>query len=245
MPNGANGFSMDELDDLFKTENQQETPPAEDTTGQQDTPPVAEQNDEKKDVTQTQAFAHRLKEEKEKARKEAREEIAAALGYESYEALQKQRENKLLEDKGFDPEQVSPLVDELVKKRLEEDPRMQELAEFKKQQAQEFAKRELSEISKLTGVQYTSLDQLPQDVIESWKKTGNLKQSYISLHGEELIMRARSANQRGTTEHLQNPAGQAPTGTSKRPLTEDEKKVWRFFNPSMSEEELNKKTVDI
>lgn len=245
MPNGANGFSMDELDDLFKTENQQETPPAEDTTGQQDTPPVAEQNDEKKDVTQTQAFAHRLKEEKEKARKEAREEIAAALGYESYEALQKQRENKLLEDKGFDPEQVSPLVDELVKKRLEEDPRMQELAEFKKQQAQEFAKRELSEISKLTGVQYTSLDQLPQDVIESWKKTGNLKQSYISLHGEELIMRARSVNQRGTTEHLQNPAGQAPTGTSKRPLTEDEKKVWRFFNPSMSEEELNKKTVDI
>lgn len=245
MPNGANGFSMDELDDLFKAENQQETPPAEDTTGQQDTPPVAEQNDEKKDVTQTQAFAHRLKEEKEKARKEAREEIAAALGYESYEALQKQRENKLLEDKGFDPEQVSPLVDELVKKRLEEDPRMQELAEFKKQQAQEFAKRELSEISKLTGVQYTSLDQLPQDVIESWKKTGNLKQSYISLHGEELIMRARSANQRGTTEHLQNPAGQAPTGTSKRPLTEDEKKVWRFFNPSMSEEELNKKTVDI
>lgn len=245
MPNGANGFSMDELDDLFKTENQQETPPAEDITGQQDTPPVAEQNDEKKDVTQTQAFAHRLKEEKEKARKEAREEIAAALGYESYEALQKQRENKLLEDKGFDPEQVSPLVDELVKKRLEEDPRMQELAEFKKQQAQEFAKRELSEISKLTGVQYTSLDQLPQDVIESWKKTGNLKQSYISLHGEELIMRARSANQRGTTEHLQNPAGQAPTGTSKRPLTEDEKKVWRFFNPSMSEEELNKKTVDI
>ena len=247
MSNGANGLSLQELDDLFKAESQQETPPADGATGQQETPPSTDGNENKeKDVTQTQAFAHRLKEEKEKARKEAREEVAAALGYESYEALQKQRENKLLEDKGFDPEQVSPLVDELVKKRLEEDPRMQELAEFKKQQAQEFAKRELSEISKLTGIQYTSLDQLPQDVIESWRKTGNLKQSYIALHGEELILQARSANSRGTTEHLQAPTGQTPTGTSsKRPLTEEEKNVWRFFNPSVTEEELNKKTVDI
>ena len=244
---GANelDLSLKELDDLFGVESQQETPPAQEGTGQQQTPPTDEQKENAKDITQTQAFAHRLKEEKEKARKEAREEIAAVLGYESYEALQKQRENKLLEDKGFDPEQVSPLVDELVKKRLEEDPRMQELAEFKKQQAQDFAKRELSEISKLTGVQYTSLDQLPQDVIESWKKTGNLKQSYIALHGEELILQARTANSRGTTEHLQNPAGQAPTGASKRPLTEEEKSVWRFFNPNMTEEELNKKTVDI
>ena len=28
-------------------------------------------------------------------------------------------------------------------------------------------------------------------------------------------------------------------------LTADEKKVWKLFNPGMSDEELNKKTIDI
>lgn len=238
MLNGANEFSLEELDNLFKEEGSQETPPAGSNTGSTETPPAIEEED---DVTKTQAFAHRLKEEKEKARKEARDEIAAALGYESFEALQKDKENKLLEDKGLDPEQVNPIVEELVKQRLDNDPRMKELEALKAQRVKEFAEKELKEISNLTGEQYTSLNQLPQDVIDDWRKTGSLKSSYIKLHGEELIIKARKAQTKGGTGHLQETAGTAPTPTDTRPMTDKEKAIYKFFNPNVKDEELDKK----
>lgn len=237
MLKGANEFSLEELDNLFKEEGTQETPPADGKTESTDNPPES-----KDDVTKTQAFAHRLKEEKDKARKEARDEVAAALGFESFEALQKSRENKLLEDKGLDPEQVNPIVDELVKQRLDNDPRMRELENLKQQQVQAFAEKELKEISSLTGEQYTSLDQLPKDVIEDWRKTGSLKSSYIKLHGEELIIKARKAQTKGGTSHLQEVAGSAPTPTDTRPMTDKEKAIYKFFNPNVKDEELDKKT---
>lgn len=239
MANGANDLTEKELEELFGKE-EQATPPA-DEGAPQETPPASEPDD----VTKTQAFAHRLKEEKEKARKEAREEIAAALGYESYEALQKSKENKLLEDKGLDPEQVSPIVDELVQKRLKEDPRMQELEILKQKQIEDFAAKQLNDVNKLAGTSYKSIEELPQDVIEDWRKTGDLKKSYISLHGEELIVKARSSASKGTAVHMQTPTGTSSAPTSnKRPLTEEEKAVWRLFNPGISEDELNKKTAD-
>lgn len=236
MPNGANEFSLDELENLFKEEGQQETPPATEETGTSATPPT-----EKEDVTTTQAFAHRLKEEKEKAHKEARDEIAAALGFASFEELQKDKEKKLLEDKGLDPEQVNPIVEELVKQRLDNDPRMKELEAIKQQRVKEFAEKELKEIASLTGEQYTSLDQLPKDVIEDWGKTGSLKKSYISLHGEELIIKARKAQTTGGTTHLQPPAGSPPTPTDTRPMTDKEIAIYKFFNPNISDDELKQK----
>ena len=57
MPNGANEFSMEELESLFK-ETAQETPPAEDGKNSTETPPT----NETEDVTKTQSFARRLKE---------------------------------------------------------------------------------------------------------------------------------------------------------------------------------------
>lgn len=239
MPNGANEFSLEELDKLFNGENGQETPPAVEKTESTETPPQKEPTD----VTTTKAFANRLKEEKEKAKKEARDEIAAALGYESFEALQKEKENKLLEDKGLDPEQVNPIVEELVKQRLDNDPRLKELEEIKKQRVLDFAEKELKEISNLTGEQYTSLEQLPKDVIEDWRKSGSLKSSYIKLHGEELIVKARKSQLKGGTSHLQDTAGSPPAPSDTRPMTDKEKAIYKFFNPNVSEEELSKKTL--
>lgn len=241
MPNGANiGFTMEELEALFK-DDQQATPPVNDETPSV-TPPSEETPPP---VDTTKAFAHRLKQETEKIRKQERDAIAAELGYQSYEEMQKAKERKLLEDKGLNPEDVTPVVDEIVQKRLNEDPRMKELEMFKQKQVEEFAKKELSELSNLTGTTYTSLEQLPKDVIEDWKKTGSLKKSYISLHGEELIINARKNIVKGDTTHLQQPTGTPPATSNKRPLTDKEKQVWKLFNPDLSDEELNKKTIDI
>ena len=240
MPNGANEFSMEELESLFK-ETAQETPPAEDGKNSTETPPT----NETEDVTKTQSFARRLKEEKEKAYKEAQNEIAASLGYSSYDELQKHKQNQLLEEKGLDPELVNPVVDEIVKKRLAEDPRMKELEELKQRQITEFAKKELEDVNKLAGTNFASLEEVPKDVIEDWKKTGSLKKSYINLHGEELILKARSEASKGSTTHLNNPSGAAPDGKAKRHLTDEEKRLWKFFNPTMTDEERNNKYKEV
>ena len=144
MPNETEGdnveFSMDELESLFREPQQQETPPVQ---NENDSTESNEQPKEK-DVTETQTFAKRLRERTDKAVAEERERIAQSLGYKDYADMQKANERKMFEDKGLDPEEISPLVDELVKKKLESDPRMQELEQFKAKQFEEVAKRELA-----------------------------------------------------------------------------------------------------
>lgn len=233
---GDNDALLEELEQLFN-EDEQETPPATDNSAQ------TSKQSTTSNVENTQAFAKRLREKTEKAVAEERERLAKQLGYTSYDELQQKQEQKLLEDKGLDPEEISPIVNELVKKRLNEDPRMQELAALQKKQQEEFAKRELSELSKLVGTDFTDLSQVPQDVLDLWKTNGSLKKSYMMLHGEELVTKARSEAVKGTTSHLQSPSGQTPPPSDMRHLTDEERQVWKLFHPNMTDDELNNKMV--
>lgn len=235
-------LSLDELENLFGGNGATPTPNEEGNSQQ----PIEEPKKEEvtpENVTTTQAFAKRLKEKTEEAISTERETIAKSLGYESYSAMIKAQEDKKLRDKGFDPDEVKPVVEELVEQRIKSDPRLRELDEFKKKQVEEYGKRELAEITRLTGGEITSIEQLPKDVIELWKTTGSLKGAYMQLHGEELITKVRAQQLKGSTSHLQNPAGAPPVKTDTRPLTEEEKKVWRLFNPKITDEELSKKAV--
>jgi hypothetical protein len=243
---GANEFSLEELEELFKDETQSTTPATNEDTDAQDGEDnsVANQNDKPNTVEQTKAFATRLKESTDKARREERDAVAKELGYESYEAMQKERSNKMIQDKGLDPDEVTPIVEELVKQRLESDPRMQELESYRKTQLADFAKKELAEITELTNGEITKLSQLSKEVVERWKETGSLKSAFLEKEGENLIRRVRNEQSKGTTNHMQNMQSGAPGNSKQRPLTTKEKEMWRFFNPGISEEELNKKLVD-
>ena len=247
MPNelfGANDFTVEELEELFNEDEEQEaTPPAETN---QNPPEVDESTDTgKSDVTTTKAFAKRLRESTDKARREERDSIAKSLGYESYDDMQKKRERKLLDDKGIDPEEVSPVIDEIVKQRLDNDPRMARLAELEAQQVKEFGKKELAEITKLTGGKITSLSQLPREVIELWTKKGSLVKAYMEVEGVNLVNSIRSEQSKGSTDHLANPSGEVPAQPKTRLLTTEEKHMWKAFYPNMTDEELNKKTITI
>lgn len=241
---GANEFTLEELEELFK-DTQPTTPAAEeDTTPQDGNDGADDDNNKSNNVENTKAFANRLKQSTDKARKEEREAIAKSLGYESYEDMETKRKNKLLEDKGLDPTDVSPIVDELVKQKLESDPRMQELEEFRKYKRDEFAKRELAEVTKLTDGAITSLAQLPKEVINRWQELGSLRLAYLELEGENLIARAKGGQSKGSTSHMNSLNSNAtPPPTKTRPLTAEEKQIWKVFNPGISDEELNKKTV--
>lgn len=241
--NGVKEFTPEELAELFMEEGDQATPPGNDgttppetTLGEPETKPVGKPN-----VDNTKAFAARLKEETTKVR----EQVAKEAGYNSYAEMVKAKEAKLLADKGLNPEDVSPVIEELVKTRLDQDPRMKELEEFRKQKVQEFAKRELAEITKLTNGEITTLEQLPKEVVELWKTTGSLKSSFLQIKGEELILKAAAATSKGSTEHLANPGGTNPPSTKMRPLSEEEKRNYKFFNPNITDEELNKKRYSV
>ena len=242
---GVNEFTVEELEELFRDDIQSETPPTEtNKTDPQDETKTETTEKPVEEVDKTKAFAKRLKESTEKVRNEEREVIAKSLGYASYEELQKSREKQILEDNGLDPTQASEAIDKLVKQRIEEDPRIKELDELRKQRVKEFGEKELAEISKLTNGEITQFSQLSKEVIDLWTKKGSLKSAFLELEGEKLITKIRSEQSKGTTSHLQSPSGPNPAGGNKRLLNEQEKKVWKQFNPRMTDEELNKIMVD-
>lgn len=238
----ANEFTLEELEALFN-EDVQDTPPADDNN----TPPATEPTNDSSKLSGkdgAKIVAERINAE--------RKAIAEKLGYTSYEEmLQSQadkakadkvaKEEALIKDKGYDPNDVKELYEELIKN----DPRMQELEKFKQKQVEEYSMKQLSEITKLTGGEITSLDQLPKAVIDEWSRTGNLKSAYLSVEGEKLIYKARNVKSKGTTEHLKSLTGNNTPPPTVRNLTADERQVWKQFHPGITEEELNKKTMPI
>lgn len=259
MPTGANEFTIEDIEN-FLNGNWAATPAADDEESSPDVTPDAggdnnvSTNDttvtDKPPVTETQAFAHRLKEATTKARNEERDAIAKELGYANYADMQAKREANMLREKGFDPEEVSPIVEEIVQKRLAEDPRMQELDGYKQERMNTWAKKEVAELKELTDGKIATLADVPKDVLELWKTKGSLKAAYMELHGESLIKEMRtgiaSGQSRGSTSHMNSPqATPAPAGSAnKRPLTAEERAVYKLFNPDITDEQLNKMYKD-
>lgn len=243
---GANDFTVEDIESFLNGEGA-DTPPADDIEGSTDGD--NQSTGEQKPVTETQAFARRLKEEKEKVRNEERESIAKSLGFESFAAMQKSREADILKESGFDPEEVSPVVEQLVEKRLSEDPRLKELDRYRQERVNTWAQKELKELKELTNGKITKLEDVPKEVLDLWKTKGSLKAAYLELQGEALIREMQtgiaSGQNRSTTAHLKSPNGTpAPLTDNKRPLTDKERKVYKMFNPNVTEEELSKMFKD-
>lgn len=238
-------MTLEDLEALFQDVSSETAPaPEEETSTNIEGTETSEiEVKQEPDVTATQAFSKRLKEKTEQAVAQEREKIAQSMGYTSYDDMIKSQEKKTLSDKGYDADELEPIVSDLVEKRLKNDPRMQKLAQYEQRELQEYGKKELSELSKLTNGEISKIEQVPKDVVELWKKTGSLKSAYMQLHGEELITKARAQQSRADTGHLQSPSGGSPVTSNRRPLTSDEAAVWKLFNPGMSDEEIAKKSM--
>jgi hypothetical protein len=160
--------------------------------------------------------------------------------------MQQKREAQLLEEKGLNPEEVSPVVEQIVQQRLAEDPRLKELDNYKQERVTAWAKKELVELGELTQGRITKMEDVPKDVIELWKTKGSLKGAYLELHGEKLIREIQTGiangQNRSTTSHMTSPQGApAPASNSnKRPFTQKEREVYKLFNPDITDEQLSK-----
>ena len=64
------------------------------------------------------------------------------------------------------------------------------------------------------------------------------------MEGEKLISELKSEHNKGSTAHLASAGGSGYVSNGKRLLTDREKQTWKFFNPDLTDEELNKMMVD-
>lgn len=218
------------VDDLFKDPVENEEVNEPDTTD----------NSEKQEMTK--GVSHRINEVRRKTESETEERIAKELGYSSYAEMQQYKEKEMLQEAGINTDEMTAMVEKLVEERLKRDPRLKKLEEIESQEKEEFVKTQLNTINQFSDSKYNSVEELPDEVLKIWEKTGDLKQAYLAVKGEELLLKNKSSKLNGSTNHLANP-GSTASGSRTRLLTEEEKAIYKsvlgdFYN----EEEISKKT---
>ena len=245
-PKGVFEFTPEELDALFGDDSQA-TPPADETNASSAT--QTSDNDTSNDsqvdsVETTKAFSKRLNERTAKAIAAERETIAKTMGFNSYDEMIKSKETSVIKKHGLDPQASAEAVDEIVKMRLDADPRMKELEELRQLKVQEFGKQQLAEVTKLTDGEITSLSQLSKETIDLWKTGVSLKAAYLQTEGEQLLAKAKHSAATSSTDHLKQPGREgAAIPSDMRLLTDVEKEAWRIFHPTITIDELNKLTT--
>ena len=225
------------IDDLFK--DPEESLPQEDTSNAEDSKSKAEPSQMTKHMTD------RINEVRRKTEADTQDKIAKELGYASYAEMQKEKEQNIIREQGYDPEDIERLVEPLLEKRLANDPRFKRLEEIEQKEKEDYLKEQLEKINKVSDVKYSSVNDLPQDTIELWSKGVDLHKAYLATAGEELLSKRTNVSNNGSLPHLADTSSNRTSGGKVRALTEDEKNFYRSIMPYVTEEELAKKTVSI
>lgn len=227
----------DEEDDIQEQAANVEDETVEETEETQPTSPVEK-------VDQTKAFAARLKEEKAKAKLEAKEEIAKSFGYSSWsEYADAQTNNKLL-DKGFDPDSVRPVLKDLIR----EDPEYQEAMQFKAEkealEKELFATNSLKMLNDRFGTAYSSVDELDPETVKMWNAGTPLEKAYAANNWESIrdtAVKKASVQKDNGKSHLKQVTGSSQQ-TSTREISNDELSVFKSFGftESQAREYINR-----
>lgn len=188
----------------------------------QSTPPVEQ-------VDQTKAFAQRLKEEKAKAKIEARQEIAESFGYNSWqEYVDAQTNNKIL-DKGMDPDAVKDILKDLIYTNPEYVDAMKYKQEKEDLEKEIFASNSLKQLNATYGTNYTSVDQLDKQTIDSWNAGTPLVNAYAAYNMstiiDDAVKKAIAARDSGKS-HLKTVNGSAEESKT-RDISNDELRIAR------------------
>lgn len=203
----------------------------EETVVEQPTSPVEQ-------IDQTKAFATRLKEEKAKAKKEAREEIAQSFGYASWDEYTEAQTNNTLLDRGLDPESVRPVIKDLIKNDPEYLEAMRYKAEKEELEKEIFASNSLKALNDKFGTNYKSVNELDEETINDWNKGTPLEKAFAANNYDKIIdiqVKKRSALIDNGKSHLKTVVGGGETSKN-REITRDELAVARSFG--FSEEQF-------
>jgi hypothetical protein len=225
------------IDDLFNDEEDSQTSENSQTSSSDDS------KNEEESMNLTKNMSKRINDVRRKTELEVQDRVAKQAGYESYEDMMKATERKIVEDQGYDPDEISALLEPLIEKRLALDPRFKKLEEIEAREKSDYLSKQLAEINKVSEVKYKSVNDLPQETINLFAKGVDLKQAFYATQGEGLFNRAASRANNGSLNHMAPlPNG---NGVKTRGLTAEEKDMYRMIIPGITEEELSKKTIEI
>lgn len=190
--------------------------------------PVEQPTSPVEPVDQTKAFAQRLKEEKAKAKQEAREEIAQSFGYTSWQEYADAQTNKDLLDKGYDPDEVRPVIKDLIKNDPEYIEAMKYKAEKEELEKEIFASNSIQALNNTFGTSFKSVNDLDPETIEMWNNGVSLEKAFAANnYGKLQEMAVKKANQDNGKGHLKTVTGgtSAPT----RDIGKDELAIAKAF----------------
>lgn len=224
------------VDDLFKDPEESQT---------QDNGQGQSSDDSKNDGNEnlTKNMTKRINEVRRKTELEVQDRVAKQAGYASYEDMMKATERKIVEDQGYDPDEINKLLEPLIEKRLSNDPRFKKLEEIESREKDAYLSQQLAAINKISDVKYKSVNDLPEETLNLFAKGVDLKQAFYATQGEGLFNKAANKANNGSLNHLAPlPNG---NGVKTRGLNAEEKAMYRMIIPGITEEELSKKTIEI
>ena len=198
----------------------------------QSTPPV-------ENVDQTQAFAKRLKEEKAKAKLEARQEIAESFGYNSWQEYADAQTNNKILDKGMDPDAVKDILKDLIYTNPEYVEAMKYKQEKEELEKEIFASNSIKQLNETYGTSYKSVDELDKQTNDACNAGTPLVNAYaaynMSTIVDSAVKKAMSARDNGKS-HLKNVSGSVEESKT-REVSHDEVRIAKAFG--FSEDQLN------
>lgn len=217
------------VDEALETEVSNETQP---------TSPVEQ-------VDQTKAFAQRLKQEKAKAKDEAKKEIAESFGYNSWqEYVDAQTNNKII-DKGMDPDAVKDILKDLIYTNPEYVEAMKYKQEKEELEKEIFASNSIEQLNKTYGTNYKSVNELDKQTIDAWNAGTPLVNAYAAYNMSTIIdsavKKAMAARDSGKS-HLKTVSGSSEESKT-REISQDELRVAKAFglDEAKFKEYVNKK----
>ena len=203
------------VDEALETEVSNETQP---------TSPVEQ-------IDQTKAFAQRLKQEKAKAKDEAKKEIAESFGYNSWqEYVDAQTNNKII-DKGMDPDAVKDILKDLIYTNPEYVEAMKYKQEKEELEKEIFASNSIEQLNKTYGTNYKSVNELDKQTIDAWNAGTPLVNAYAAYNMSTIIdsavKKAMAARDSGKS-HLKTVSGSSEESKT-REISQDELRVAKAF----------------
>lgn len=196
-------------------------------------------------VDQTKAFAQRLKEEKAKAKEEARKEIAESFGYNSWQEYADAQTNNKLLDKGLDPDSVKDVLKDLIYTNPDYVEAMKYKQEKEELEKEIFASNSLKQLNETYGTNYTSINQLDKPTFDMWSAGTPLVNAYAAHNMSKIVdnavKQAVAARDNGKS-HLKNVSGSSEESKT-REISQDELKIAKSFGFSETQfkEYINKK----
>lgn len=185
-------------------------------------------------VDKTKAFAARLKEEKAKAKQEAREEIAQSFGYDNWTSyVEAQTNNKLL-DKGLDPESVRPVLKDLIKEDPDYIEAMKYKAEKEELEKQLFASNSIQMLNNKFGTNYKSINELDEETVKMWNQGTPLEKAFAANNWsmlQDMAVKKAGVKRDNGKDHLKTVQG-STAQTATRDLSEAELSVFSAFGIS-------------